>query len=94
MLIQFKLEAYLTGQLKAMAARATQQSAELKLKKGSGQSRVKADLSDASNWMFGDMKEYGRAMTDLQSDMKEIKGKQMVLKKTLKELESSMLKGG
>jgi len=44
--------------------------------------------------MFGDIKEYGRAMTDLQDDIKEIRGKQTLLKKSLKELESSMLKGG
>ena len=55
---------------------------------------MKADLSDASKWMFGDIKEYGRAMTDLQDDIKEIREKQTLLKKSLKELESSMLKGG
>jgi len=81
------------GQLKAMAARATQKATELKSKKVPEQSRVKADLSDPSKWVFGDIKEYGRIMTEIQSDVKEIKEKQMLLKKSLKELESSMLKG-
>lgn len=81
------------GQLKAMAARATQKAAEIKSKKIPGQSRVKADLSDPSKWVFGDIKEYGRVMTEIQSDIKEVKEKQILLKKSLKELESSMLKG-
>lgn len=76
-----------------MATRAAQQAAELKLKKVPGQARVKVDLSDPRKWLIGDIKEYGRVMTEVQSDIKEIKEKQMLLKKSLKELESSMLKG-
>ncbi|KAG2364542.1 hypothetical protein BDR07DRAFT_1401153 [Suillus spraguei] len=68
--------------LKAMAARATQQAAELESKKTPGQSRVKADLANATKWAPGDIKEYG------------IKEQQKLLKQPLKELENSMLKAG
>jgi len=76
-----------------MAARTTQKAVELKSKKVPGQSRVKADLSDLNKWVFGDIKEYGRVMTEVQSDIEGIKEKQTLLKNSLKELESSMLKG-
>ncbi|KAG1870708.1 hypothetical protein DFJ58DRAFT_652794 [Suillus subalutaceus] len=80
--------------LKTMAARATQQTAELGSKKTLGQSHVKADLADATKWAPGDIKEYGRVMTEVQGDIKEIKEQRKLLKQSLKELESSMLKAG
>lgn len=76
-----------------MAARATQQAAELGSKKIPGQSHVKADLADATKWAPGDIKEYGRVMAEVQGDIKEIKDQRKLLKQSLKELESSMLKG-
>jgi nucleoporin NUP159 len=80
--------------LKTMAARATQQTAELGSKKTPGQSHVKADLADATKWAPGDIKEYGHVMTEVQGDIKEIKEQRKLLKQSLKELESSMLKAG
>lgn len=80
--------------LKNMAARATQQATELGSKKISGQSHVKADLADATKWAPGDIKEYGRVMAEVQGDIKEIKDQRKLLKQSLKELESSMLKAG
>ncbi|KAG1750246.1 hypothetical protein EDB19DRAFT_2022507 [Suillus lakei] len=80
--------------LKTMAACATQQAAELKSKKTPGQSHVKTDLADATKWAPGDIKEYGRVMTEVQSDIKKIKEQRKLLKHSLKELESSMLKAG
>lgn len=80
--------------LKTMAARATQQAAELGSKKIPGQSHVKADLADATKWAPGDIKEYGRVMAEVQGDIKEIKDQRKLLKQSLKELESSMLKAG
>lgn len=76
-----------------MAARATQQTAELGSKKTPGQSHVKTDLPDATKWAPGDIKEYGRVMTEVQGDIKEIKEQRKLLQQSLKELESSMLKG-
>ena len=63
------------------------------LQKTSAVTRHKDDLGDPHKWAPGDVKEYGRILLDVQMDVKELKLERVILRKTLKELDSNMLKG-
>ncbi|KAG6333222.1 hypothetical protein ID866_5867 [Astraeus odoratus] len=76
--------------LRMLATAASRQTAELK--KTSGVMHSKADLGDPHKWAFGDMKEYGRILTGVQHDIRELKQQRVTLRKSLRELDSSMLK--
>ncbi|KAF9243558.1 hypothetical protein BU15DRAFT_30378, partial [Melanogaster broomeanus] len=64
------------------------------LKKPSGVTPRKADLGDTRKWVFGDIKEYGRILADVRTDVEQIKLQRVSLRKALRELDSNMLKAG
>ncbi|KIK81178.1 hypothetical protein PAXRUDRAFT_833034 [Paxillus rubicundulus Ve08.2h10] len=78
--------------LRLLATAAAAKTVELK--KTSGITPRKADLGDARKWVFGDIKEYGRLLADVQTDVKELKSQRGSLRKVLRELDSNMLKAG
>ncbi|KAF9223599.1 hypothetical protein BS17DRAFT_780883 [Gyrodon lividus] len=85
----------LAKELESLKLLATTASAKtLELKKTSGIRPQKVDLGDARKWVFGDIKEYGRILVDVQADVNELKLQRVSLRKALRELDSNMLKAG
>ncbi|KAI6039592.1 hypothetical protein EDC04DRAFT_2684462 [Pisolithus marmoratus] len=76
--------------LKALAAAASHQAANLK--KSSGIVHSRTDLVDSHRWVFGDVKEYGRVLLTVQEDIRELKEQRVVLRRMLQELDGCMLK--
>ncbi|KIJ66805.1 hypothetical protein HYDPIDRAFT_186428 [Hydnomerulius pinastri MD-312] len=76
--------------LKQLATAASAKSADIK--KTSGVTHTKADLGDVRKWLFGDIKEYGRILADVQVDVTELKLQRITLRKSLREIDSNMLK--
>ncbi|KAH7884574.1 hypothetical protein F5I97DRAFT_1812802 [Phlebopus sp. FC_14] len=78
--------------LKSFAAEASQKA--LDIKKTSGVAHHKLDLGETRKWVLGDVKEYGRILTDVQADVRALKEQRVLLRKSLRDLESNMLKAG
>ncbi|KAG8212928.1 hypothetical protein J3R82DRAFT_11286 [Butyriboletus roseoflavus] len=64
----------------------------MELKTTSGIINQKVDLGDPRKWKLGDIEEYGRVLANVQVDVKELKLQRVSLRKSLKELDSNMLK--
>lgn len=56
--------------------------------------RGKADLGDRSKWSLGDVMAHGETMQLLQQDVRELKEQRDTLTRSVRRLESDMLKGG
>ncbi|EGN99042.1 hypothetical protein SERLA73DRAFT_54886, partial [Serpula lacrymans var. lacrymans S7.3] len=78
--------------LRVLAEEAGKKKEELR--KRSNHSFTKTDLVDPQKWTMGDVQQYGRVLAQLQDDVKNIKDQRILLKRTLRELESNMLKAG
>ena len=49
--------------------------------------------ADSREWVFGDMKEYGRVLLTVQEDSRELKQRRLTSQKALREVDSTVLKG-
>lgn len=52
------------------------------------------DIGNAANWALGDVKLWGQVLTQLTSQIDELKAKRNELLQSLRELDNSLLKGG
>ncbi|KAH7912317.1 hypothetical protein BJ138DRAFT_973611, partial [Hygrophoropsis aurantiaca] len=64
------------------------------LQKRSGFLHTTHDLSNPQKWLMSDIKNYGRVMTELQADIKALKDQRTILRRSLHEVGSHMLKAG
>lgn len=63
------------------------------LSKPSGLSHHKNNLSDAANWTLGDVQTWGQVLKALQADIEVLHENKRTISQSLRELESSMLRG-
>lgn len=63
------------------------------LNKSSGRSHHKNQLMDPSHWTISDVKTWGQVLKTLDSDIEILKDNKTILSASLRELESSMLRG-
>jgi nucleoporin NUP159 len=63
------------------------------LSRASGMSHHKDNLIDPIHWTLGDMKTWGQVLKTFQSDIEQLQENRRSLSQSLRELESSMLRG-
>jgi nucleoporin NUP159 len=63
------------------------------LSKASGFSHHKDTLTDPAHWTLGDIMIWGQVLKTLQDDIEQLHENRMVISQSLRELESSMLRG-
>lgn len=61
--------------------------------KSAGGSRQKSDLGDPAKWNLGDVLQFGQTLRQFEQDLVDLKNQRVEQLKSLRELESSMLKG-
>jgi len=63
------------------------------LSKASGFSHHKDTLTDPIHWTLGDIKTWGQVLKTLQDDIEQLHENRMTISQSLRELESSVLRG-
>jgi hypothetical protein len=63
------------------------------LSKTSGLSHHKDNLSDPAHWTLGDVKTWGQVLKSLHDDIEQLNKDRENISQSLRELESSMLRG-